>query len=52
MTDITETKVVARINRHLQTVLNRLVKKRLDVILGEVPVYKLIGETRAVESYR
>jgi len=47
-----ETKIVAGINRHLQTVLNRLVKKRLDVILGEVPVYKLIGETRAVESYR
>jgi hypothetical protein len=52
MTDITETKIVANINRHLRIVLNRLVKKRLDDILGAVSIDKLIGETQASESYR
>ena len=52
MTDITETKIVAHINCQLKGVLNRLVKNRLDDILGTVPVDKLIGETRAAESYR
>jgi hypothetical protein len=35
MIDITETRVVAHINRQLTIVLNRLVKKRLDDILGD-----------------
>jgi hypothetical protein len=52
MTDITETKIVAHINRQLNSVLNRLVKKRLDDILGAVAVDKLIGDTQAAESYR
>jgi hypothetical protein len=52
MVDITEAKVVAHINRELKNVLNRLVQKRLDNILGAVPVDKLIGETRLTESYR
>jgi hypothetical protein len=52
MTDITDTKIVANINRQLRNVLNRLVKKRLEDILGAVPVDKLIGETQAAESYR
>ncbi|GFG32445.1 hypothetical protein Cfor_02543, partial [Coptotermes formosanus] len=47
-----EAKVVAHINRELKNVLNRLVQKRLDNILGAVPVDKLIGETRLTESYR
>jgi len=50
--EITETKIAANINRHLRSVLDRLVKKRLDDILGTVPVDKLIGETGAAESYR
>jgi hypothetical protein len=33
-------------------VLNRLVKERLDDILGGIPVDKLIGETRTAEAYR
>jgi len=33
-------------------VLNRLVKGRLDDILGEVPVDILIGEKQAAEAYR
>ena len=52
MTDITERKIVANINRHLKNVLNRLVKKRLDDILGAVPVDKLIGGKQAAEAYR
>jgi hypothetical protein len=52
MSDITETKIVANINRHLKNVLNRLVKKRLDDILGAVPVDKLIGEKQAAEAYK
>jgi hypothetical protein len=52
MTDITETNIIANINLRLGSVLNRLVKKRLDGILGAVPVDKLIGETQAAESYR
>jgi hypothetical protein len=52
LTDITETKIVAKINSHLTSVLNRLVKKRLDDILGEVPVDILIGEKQAAEAYR
>jgi len=36
--DITGAKVVAHINRQLKIVLNRLVKKRLDDILGALPV--------------
>jgi hypothetical protein len=52
LTDITETKIVANINSHLRSVLNRLVKKRLDDILGAVPVDKLIGEKQAAEAYR
>jgi hypothetical protein len=51
MTDITETKIVATINRHLKIVLDRLLKKRLDNILGAVPVDKLIGEKKAAEAY-
>jgi hypothetical protein len=50
--DITEAKDVAHINRELKIVLNGVVKKRLDGILGAVPVDKLIGETRTAESYR
>jgi hypothetical protein len=49
---IQETKIVAHINHHLKSVLNRLVKNRLDDILGAVPVDKLIGEKQAAESYR
>lgn len=47
-----ETKIVAHINRQLNSLLNRMVKKRLDDILGAVPVDKLIGEERVAESYR
>jgi len=49
---ITGAKVVAHINRELKIMLNGLVKKRLDDILGELPVDKLIGETRTAESFR
>jgi hypothetical protein len=52
MMGITEAKVVAHINRQLKNVLNSLVQKRLDDILGAVPVDKLIGETSSAESYR
>jgi hypothetical protein len=52
MTHITEKKIVANINRHLRSVLNRLLKKRLDDILVAVPVDKLIGETQAAETYK
>jgi hypothetical protein len=50
--DITEAKVVAHLNRELKIVLNGLVKKRLDDILGGLPVDQLIGEKRTAESYR
>jgi hypothetical protein len=52
MVDITETKVFAHINREFAIVLNRLVKKRLDDILGALTLDKLIGETRTAESCR
>jgi len=51
-THITETKIVAHINRQLKNVLNRLVKGRLDGILEGLPVDELVGETRNAESYR
>ena len=49
---ITGAKVVAQINRELKIMLNGLVKKRLDDILGGLPVDKLIGEMRTAESFR
>jgi hypothetical protein len=52
MTDITETKIVEHINRHLKSVLNRMLKERLDDILVAVQVDKLIGEPVLAKSYK
>jgi hypothetical protein len=52
MNDITETKMVAYINRQLKSVFNRMLKEGLDEILAAVEVDKLIGEPLLAESYK
>ncbi|XP_021915921.1 uncharacterized protein LOC110827999 isoform X2 [Zootermopsis nevadensis] len=47
-----EAKVVEHINKHLQKVLNSLLKNQIENILGGIPVDNLIGESKAAQTYR